>query len=192
MTIRATYAVLIMLSAPALTVSAHAQVFEVNGEGDLQAVCASLPPVKSASQPTVYPYQSAIDRAAAEFALSPDLIAAIIRQESGFNQSAISPRGAIGLMQLMPATARELGVDPHNPEQNIYGGAAYLRQQLDRFDGQLDLAMAAYNAGAGAVNRYGGVPPYRETRTYIDKNLDSLAKAMPNEAKASVSETTCS
>jgi soluble lytic murein transglycosylase-like protein len=192
MTIRATYAVMIMLCAPAWASPIHAQVFEVNGAGDLQAVCASMPPVKPESPLANYPYQAAIERAAAEFDLSPDLIAAIIRQESAFNQSATSPRGAIGLMQLMPATARELGVNPHDPEQNIYGGAAYLRQQLDRFDGQLDLALAAYNAGAGAVNRYGGIPPYRETRTYIDKNLDSLAQAMPNDTQTPVTQTACS
>ncbi|MDC7676573.1 lytic transglycosylase domain-containing protein [Asticcacaulis machinosus] len=192
MTARPAYAVMTMLSVCTLAATAYAQVFEVDAAGNLNPLCTSLPPIVPASSATTYPFQAAIDRAAEAFDLSPDLIAAIIRQESGFNPSAISPRGAIGLMQLMPATARELGVNAYDPEQNIHGGAAYLRQQLDRFNGKLDVAMAAYNAGAGAVNRYGGIPPYRETRTYIDKNLDSLAKAMPNEAKASVSETTCS
>ncbi|WP_370451264.1 lytic transglycosylase domain-containing protein [Lysobacter sp. N42] len=95
---------------------------------------------------------------------------AIAHAESGFDPQAVSPKGARGVMQLMPGTARELGVtDPHSPVQSIDGGARHLRQLIRRYRGDLVLAAAAYNAGAGVVARYGGVPPYRETRAYVEK-----------------------
>jgi soluble lytic murein transglycosylase len=114
-------------------------------------------------------YDRLIDHHAASRGLRPDLVRAVIQVESGFNPRARSVKGAMGLMQLMPFTADELGVaDPFDPDDNIRGGTAYLRRLLDRFEGNEELALAAYNAGPGAVERYGQtVPPYRETRDYV-------------------------
>ena len=113
----------------------------------------------------------AIFYAAGEYRLDPLLLTAVMEAESGFCFSAISPAGAIGLMQLMPGTADMLGVNPYNPLENVLGGASYLRTQLDNFAGWgeygITYAVAAYNAGSGAVYKYGGVPNYRETRQYV-------------------------
>jgi soluble lytic murein transglycosylase-like protein len=95
-----------------------------------------------------------------------DLFLRLIQQESGWNPKAKSHKGALGLAQLMPQTARVLGVDPHDPKQNLEGGARYLRQMYNKF-GSWRLALAAYNAGPGAVEKYGGVPPYKETKNYV-------------------------
>ncbi len=111
-----------------------------------------------------------ISRYASLFNLEEALLRAVIRAESNYNSQAVSTKGAIGFMQLIPETARYLGVsDPFNPEENIRGGSRYLRMMLDEFDGDLDLALAAYNAGPNTVKRYGGVPPFRETQTYIER-----------------------
>ena len=116
------------------------------------------------------PYGDLIAAAARRHGLDPALLAGLIRQESNFNPSASSPAGARGLTQLMPATAASLGVtDASDPAQAIEGGAKYLKQQLDRFGGDVTRALAAYNAGPGAVQRFGGVPPYAETRAYVQK-----------------------
>jgi soluble lytic murein transglycosylase-like protein len=115
-------------------------------------------------------YESLVLEHAKSQSLRPELVRAVIQVESGFNPRALSPKGAIGLMQLMPATARDLGVrDAWDPSENIRGGTLYLRQLLDRYDGNEELALAAYNAGAGAVDAHGGIPPYRETRDYVQK-----------------------
>jgi soluble lytic murein transglycosylase-like protein len=115
-------------------------------------------------------YESLIRQHAAEQGVHPDLVRAVIQTESAFDPSAVSAKGALGLMQLMPSTAEALGVrDPFDPAENIRGGVAYLRQLLDRYDNDETLALAAYNAGPGAVDRFGRVPPYRETRDYVAK-----------------------
>jgi soluble lytic murein transglycosylase-like protein len=112
-------------------------------------------------------FDAIISEAATATGLSADLIHAVVRAESAYDPHCRSSAGAMGLMQLMPGTARALGVtDPWDPSQNVHGGARYLREQLDRF-GDLTLALAAYNAGPGAVQRHGGVPPYEETQTYV-------------------------
>jgi soluble lytic murein transglycosylase-like protein len=127
------------------------------------------------TKPTSRAYRDDYDDLIVEHAnaqnLRPDLVRAVVQVESGYNARAVSPKGAMGLMQLMPTTARQLGVRaPFDPEENIRGGTTYLRQLLERFDGSEELALAAYNAGPLAVDRYGNqVPPYRETRNYVRK-----------------------
>jgi soluble lytic murein transglycosylase-like protein len=109
-----------------------------------------------------------IEDAARENGIDPRLVAAVARRESRFQRTALSPVGAMGIMQLMPRTARSLGVmDAYDARQNIFGGAKYLRKLLDTFRGDLDLTLAAYNAGPGAVQKHRGIPPYRETIAYV-------------------------
>ena len=124
-------------------------------------------------------YQPLIEEHAARNSVSADLVRAVIQAESAFNPRALSPKGAMGLMQLMPSTAAEFGVlDPYNPAENIRAGVAYLKQLLDRYAGRVELALAAYNAGPGAVKKYGGtVPPYRETRAYVAKISGTVSNA---------------
>lgn len=111
-----------------------------------------------------------IAAAATAHGVSVDLVRAVIQVESDFDQLAVSSKGAQGLMQLMPFTARRFGVsDPFDPRQNIFGGVRYLRFLLDLFQGNVALAVAGYNSGENAVLRYGGIPPYKETRTYVEK-----------------------
>jgi soluble lytic murein transglycosylase-like protein len=118
--------------------------------------------------PSGTPFASEITAAAQRHGIDPALLAGLIKQESGFNANARSGAGAVGLTQLMPATAAGLGVsDPTDPAQSIEGGAKYLADQLKRFGGDVARALAAYNAGPGAVERFGGVPPYAETQNYV-------------------------
>jgi soluble lytic murein transglycosylase-like protein len=133
-----------------------------------------------------------IDQVASEFQLEPALIKAVALVESGFNPGAKSPKGARGLMQLMPSTARSYGVrNIHDPYENLRAGANHLRSLLDEFNGDLTLALAAYNAGSGAVRKHGGVPRYRETQDYVRKVEGHLGKqtrrARPAPAPTKVS-----
>jgi hypothetical protein len=146
---------------------------------DIRRVLPSSAPSSASSSPSAttstgqglsgVPYTSLFSRAGARYGVDPALLAAVARTESAFDPSAVSPAGAKGLMQLMPGTAASLGVDPLNPAQAVDGSARLLKQLLGRFEGRVDLALAGYNAGPGAVDRYGGVPPYEETRTYVQR-----------------------
>ena len=159
----------------------HAQVLTVGDDGTATMQCTAWqnPHPRSSSaapQPVPAAYAAMIDSAAARVDVSPALLDALARQESNYNPAAVSRKGAIGIMQLMPATAKALNLNPNDPAQNILGGALVLRQALNAFGGQIDLALAAYNAGQGAVAKYGGIPPYAETRAYVRQNLDKLAR----------------
>ncbi|WP_407924977.1 lytic transglycosylase domain-containing protein [Croceibacterium salegens] len=136
-----------------------------------EAVASPL--VNSAALPPKY--DAAVRQLAARFDLSPALIEALVWQESRWREGAQSPVGARGLAQLMPGTAREMGVDADDPLGNLEGGARYLRQQLDRFNGDLEKALAAYNAGPGRVEQAGGIPRIRETQTYVAAIMGRLS-----------------
>lgn len=167
----------VLALAPALPSLAHAEVkTRVLPDGSLEVYNDGPSLVRSRPLQLRPVPQSAwaewIRLHAAANGLDPRLVQALMQAESAYNPRAVSNKGAIGLMQLMPATARELSVpDPFNPEQNIRGGVTYLRRMLDLFGGQVDLALAAYNAGPGAVQRHRGVPPYAETRQYVQRVL---------------------
>ena len=121
-------------------------------------------------------YDALIREAAARYRLDPAMIRAVMQTESAFNAMAVSPVGAMGLMQLMPEVAAEQGAnDPMDPRQNIMAGSRYLRQLLNAHRGNVKLALASYNAGPGAVKKYGTVPPFKETRDYVRKITDLLA-----------------
>jgi soluble lytic murein transglycosylase-like protein len=158
---------------------------------DAPALRSTRPAASSAVRE---PFEPLVREHAARHSLRPALVRAVIQVESGFNPRATSPKGAMGLMQLMPATARQLGVrNAYDPAENIRGGTAYLRQLLDRYDGNEELALAAYNAGSGAVDRYGRqVPPYRETKDYVRK-VGSAAEvtrvSRPAPAKRTIYKT---
>jgi soluble lytic murein transglycosylase-like protein len=123
-------------------------------------------------------FNGVINGAAQRHELDPALLTAVVERESDYDPHAVSKAGAMGLMQLMPDTARDLGVrDPFDPAQNVEGGATYLRGLIDRYHGRLDFALAAYNAGPGAVDHYGGVPPYAETRAYVQGILGAYRRS---------------
>jgi soluble lytic murein transglycosylase-like protein len=123
-------------------------------------------------------YRNEVIAAATKYGVPPLLALAVMRQESKGRQSAVSAKGATGLMQLMPATAKELGVDPNDPLQNIDGGVRYLAKQLKTF-GATDLALAAYNAGPGRVRQFKGIPPYQETQNYVKRIMAEVQAQQP-------------
>jgi hypothetical protein len=142
-----------------------------------------LPAPETAPVAPDHRYDEIIAEASAEYGVDPDLVRAVIRAESQFDPMAESGAGAKGLMQLMPILSKELGVqDPFNPRENIFGGVKYLSKLLDRYNGDVTLALAGYNAGPRNVARYKGVPPFKETRGYVKKISKMMAEAEPQEA----------
>ncbi|EJL77853.1 putative soluble lytic transglycosylase fused to an ABC-type amino acid-binding protein [Polaromonas sp. CF318] len=161
----------LLLASPA----APCSVLEIGADGAVLVRAADRVRAAATGATAAMPaaWRPQLERIAARHALSPALVEALVWQESRWNTGALSPKGAIGLAQLMPDTARELGVDPHDPLDNLEGGARYLRQQMDRF-GDLPSALAAYNAGPARVAAAGGVPDIAETRDYVNAVLGRI------------------
>jgi len=189
---RFTFSIFAVFSLAGFCSDVHANVFERRQNGSLVEI--SQPAWRTDASPVVAGRQGSIAEpvssasesqnavrqhiqiAATRFGVDRNLVDAVAWQESRYNPRAISTAGAVGVMQLMPGTARQLGVrNPHDAEQNVVGGTAYLRQQLERFGNNVPLALAAYNAGPGAVIKYGGVPPYRETQNYVRQIIQRLS-----------------
>jgi soluble lytic murein transglycosylase-like protein len=142
-----------------------------------EVIAPAEPASTAASVPPEWAYEPLIQEAAAMYDLDPSLIRAVMRVESAFDPQAVSPVGAQGLMQLMPEVAEELGVkDVFDPRENVFGGAKYLRWLLDRHHGHVELALASYNAGPTIVDRYRGIPPFPETRHYVEAITSLVAR----------------
>ncbi|TGB00103.1 lytic transglycosylase domain-containing protein [Sporolactobacillus shoreae] len=145
--------------------------------GTLPATVDTSSDLENAGSDKISDYSKIINEMSQKYSVNPRLIESVISAESGGNSAAVSPAGALGLMQLMPGTAAALGVtDALDPAQNIEGGTKYLRQLIDKYDGSIPLALAAYNAGSGSVAKYGGIPPFPETQTYVRNILGKLQK----------------
>lgn len=155
------------------------QILKVKGTPKRKAACPLGAGTKTHIASRRHPASGEIARMvrsiAPKYGLDPNLVLAVIETESGFNPKAKSPKNAQGLMQLIPATAARFGVEnTWDPEQNLHGGMAYLRWLLDHFDGDVKLALAGYNAGEGAVERHGGIPPYAETQAYVKRIIKRI------------------
>lgn len=164
---------------PDFAAMVRAQLAAENGQGDASGA-ASGAAIGAINAPAMVPpaqIDSLVSQNSAQWNVDPALVKAIIANESGFNANATSNVGAQGLMQLMPGTAQGLGVtNAYDPAQNVWGGTKYIKGLLDRFNGDVKMAVAAYNAGPGAVEKYGGVPPYAETQNYVQNVLASYEK----------------
>jgi soluble lytic murein transglycosylase-like protein len=190
MILRCAKAVIPLAAALLIALPAQADVLEIGADGaaqwiagpvaepaaelPLEAALVAAEPINPALAVPA-PYAAKIAELAARFDLSPALLEAVVWQESRWRANALSPVGARGLAQLMPGTAREMGVDPDDPLANLEGGARYLRQQLDRFDGDVEKALAAYNAGPGRVTAANGIPRIRETQLYVASVMGRLS-----------------
>lgn len=161
------------------------QIAQISAVPESAAVNAVATGAHNVVEPTL---EDIVMRAAIEQGLEPNFVRSVARMESGLQQQAISPKGAVGVMQLMPGTAAGLGVDPKMADQNALGGAKFLRELLLRYGGNSVLALAAYNAGPGAVAKFGGVPPYLETRRYIVKVLQEYARQQHSQASRAASK----
>lgn len=158
--------------APAAQDNARFELLAIKGRPNASRSCKGMTQTKM--QVRARDFDSTIHRIAGEFKVDSKLVKAVVRNESCFDTMAVSTAGAQGLMQLMPPTAKELGVtDPFNAEQNLRGGVQYLKALMDKYSNNIALALAAYNAGPGAVAKYDGVPPYRETENYIERVMKS-------------------
>jgi soluble lytic murein transglycosylase-like protein len=156
-------------SAPATQLPAA----EIAAESVAEPHSASLTRINASAGPAQW--QPRVAELATKYDISPTLLEAVVWQESRWNTGAVSPVGARGLAQLRPGTARQMGIDPQNPSANLEGGARYLRLQLDAFEGDLEKALAAYNAGPARVTRAGGIPAIRETQVYVSSILARLS-----------------
>jgi soluble lytic murein transglycosylase-like protein len=160
----------------------------------VEKIEAIAPVVQSPSAPSAAPIaapvvepspatpRELVEHHAKKAGLPPELVRSLASAESAFNQKAVSNKGAIGIMQLMPQTAASLAVDPHQADQNVEGGVRYLKELLAKYDGDVAKALAAYNAGPGAVEKYKGIPPYRETVQYVDRVIRRYLKEKPEAA----------
>jgi soluble lytic murein transglycosylase-like protein len=160
-----------IIEVPASSVSAFENEEYVAPAPAPVAAAPELPPAPKATDP-----KTLVREAAMRNSLPPAFVASVAKAESAMKQNAISPKGAIGVMQLMPATAKALDADPHDTEQNIDAGTRLLKELLIKYDGDVVKALAAYNAGPGAVAKYNGLPPYRETQDYVNKVIHDYQK----------------
>jgi soluble lytic murein transglycosylase-like protein len=161
-----------MIEVPANSVSMFENEEYVPPPPAPAVVAPAVPPAPKSSDP-----KTLVNEAAARNSLPPAFVASVAKAESAMKQNAVSPKGAIGVMQLMPSTAKALNADPHDTEQNIDAGTRLLKELLIKYDGDVVKALAAYNAGPGAVAKYNGLPPYRETQEYVNRVIRDYQKS---------------